>query len=148
MLWSDRFFFVESGGEGPRLKFEREDSQTDSEKMALASVCDVSGATLQSCTVTRAFWNALIWSTVVGSNPYAWLSFLRVILCASLSAPLFRNKGNLNRHIGQVARKNYRALHYFQYQIAEDSRDPKWWRKTPLVESLCQTTVSSNWASL
>ena len=31
-LWSDRFVSVISDGEGPRLKFEREDGQTDSEK--------------------------------------------------------------------------------------------------------------------
>ena len=37
-----RFFFsVESDGEGPRSKFEREDGQTDGEKLARASICDV-----------------------------------------------------------------------------------------------------------
>ena len=28
-LWYERFFSVESNGEGPRSKFEREDGQTD-----------------------------------------------------------------------------------------------------------------------
>ena len=40
-------FSVESNGEGPWSKFERKDGQTDSEKMACASVCDVSGAISQ-----------------------------------------------------------------------------------------------------
>ena len=47
------FFSVESGGKAARLKFEDENGQTDSEKMARASNCDVSGAT-SPCTVTRA----------------------------------------------------------------------------------------------
>ena len=33
-LSSDRFFSVESDGEGPTSKFEREEGQTDREKMA------------------------------------------------------------------------------------------------------------------
>ena len=37
----DRVFSVESDGEGPRSKFEREDGQTDGEKLARASICDV-----------------------------------------------------------------------------------------------------------
>ena len=47
-------FSVESSGEGPRSKFEQEDGQTDDEKVAHTSVCEVSGATGQSCKVTRA----------------------------------------------------------------------------------------------
>ena len=35
------FFSVESNGEGPRSKFEREDGQTDGGKLAHASICDV-----------------------------------------------------------------------------------------------------------
>ena len=35
------FFSVESDGEGPRSKFEREDGQTDGGKLARASICDV-----------------------------------------------------------------------------------------------------------
>ena len=52
------FFLVESNTEGPRLKFEVEDGRTDSEKMAHASLCDVTGATSQSCKVTQAIRNA------------------------------------------------------------------------------------------
>ena len=48
-------FSVKSNGEGPRSKFEREDDQTNSEKMA--QVRDVSGATSPSCKVTRAIQN-------------------------------------------------------------------------------------------
>ena len=50
-------FFVESDGEGPRSKSEREDSRTDSEKTARLSFCGVSGATSQSCKVTQAIRN-------------------------------------------------------------------------------------------
>ena len=49
--------FVESDGEGPRSKFEQKDRQTDREKMARASVCDASGTTSPSCTVTWAIRN-------------------------------------------------------------------------------------------
>ena len=35
------FFSVESDGEGPRSKFEREDGQTDGGKLARARICDV-----------------------------------------------------------------------------------------------------------
>ena len=35
------FFSVESDGEGPGSKFEREDGQTDGGKLARASICDV-----------------------------------------------------------------------------------------------------------
>ena len=35
------FFSVESDGEGPRSKFEREDGQTEGGKLARASICDV-----------------------------------------------------------------------------------------------------------
>ena len=34
-------FSVESDGEGPRSKFEREDGQTDGGKLARARICDV-----------------------------------------------------------------------------------------------------------
>ena len=40
-LWHDRVFSVESDGEGPRSKFEREDGQTEGGKLARASICDV-----------------------------------------------------------------------------------------------------------
>ena len=40
------FFSVESDGEGPRSKFEREDGQTDGGKLARASICGRHGATL------------------------------------------------------------------------------------------------------
>ena len=39
-LWSDGFFPAESDGEGPRLKYEQEDGQTDGEEMARASFCN------------------------------------------------------------------------------------------------------------
>ena len=48
---------VESDGEDPTLKFEGEDSQTDSENIARASVRDVGGATSHSCKVTPAIRN-------------------------------------------------------------------------------------------
>ena len=51
------FVFVESDCERPRLKFKQEDGQTDGEKLARASVCDVSGAISQSCRVTWAIRN-------------------------------------------------------------------------------------------
>ena len=35
------FFSVESDGEGPRSKFEREDGQTDGGKLARGRICDV-----------------------------------------------------------------------------------------------------------
>ena len=35
------FFSVESDGEGPRSKFEREDGQTDGGKLARVRICDV-----------------------------------------------------------------------------------------------------------
>ena len=40
-LWYDRVFSVESDGEGPRSKFEREDGQTDSGKTGMCEHCDV-----------------------------------------------------------------------------------------------------------
>ena len=55
-LWFDRFFSVESNGEGPTSKFELEESQTDSKKW-LGESCDISGATSQSCMVTWAIRN-------------------------------------------------------------------------------------------
>ena len=42
------FFSLNSDGEGPRSKFEQEDGQTDSEKVAHASACDIIGATSPS----------------------------------------------------------------------------------------------------
>ena len=50
-------FYVESDGEGPRSKYEWENGQTDRQKMARVRVCHFSGATLPSCTVTRAIRN-------------------------------------------------------------------------------------------
>ena len=50
-LLPDRFF-VESDGEGPRSKIEREDGQTDSIKMTRVIVCNVSGVTSPPCKVT------------------------------------------------------------------------------------------------
>ena len=35
------FFSVESDGEGPRSKFEREDGQTDGGKTGTCGICDV-----------------------------------------------------------------------------------------------------------
>ena len=54
-------FSIESDGEGPTSKFKQEDGQTHSDKKkkktARASVCDVSGTTLQSWKVVRAIRN-------------------------------------------------------------------------------------------
>ena len=54
------FFPVASGDGRPRSEFEREDGQTDSEKMAPACVFDVSGATSQSCKITRVIQMLMI----------------------------------------------------------------------------------------
>ena len=57
----DRFFSVELHGKGPRSKFVQEHDQTagmqTAKNMARASFCHVSGATSQSCKVTRAIQN-------------------------------------------------------------------------------------------
>ena len=57
-LWSDEgFFFRRIWWWRFKVEIWTEEGQTDSKKMAHASVCDVSGATLQSCMVTRAIRN-------------------------------------------------------------------------------------------
>ena len=56
-FWYDRFFSVESYGEGPTSKFELEDGQTDGAKNGTCKLLWRNGATLQSCKVARAIRN-------------------------------------------------------------------------------------------